>query len=550
MATLTTMMPALRSPSAPAESLLSWTGSGAKTKGQHQLCLTSIGIDEGAGTSRMAIRQKMVQERMDQRKSDDQRGGAQSTPGLLTDTTAQGGQLSGNPGSSRTPLSTSKSPIAVAIEGGRSKKNESGRLDREGLLSDEMLLELFIGRNSKDNFLERIDDEAKLNELLRKRDSLGSSQSCITETGDGCQGDAFGGSEEPDYAATPTAPASPSDLTELLAAIDKVISREHVVEDANYICTFLMENIHMIGDFVDFVPSMQDYPHTPKFVCGNPVLFLYKPFRRQVRKDNMQWVDGAPVLVLLLPKARSMPASSTSDDDGKDAEKRLHFGGREHRVTPRTVLQHGGDHRYLARRYQLIEPKPKAKTSSTSDDDGKDAEKRLHFGGREHRVTPRTVLQHGGDHRYLARRYQLIEPKPKAKTSSTSLFTFGDVLAQVSRESIKSTIESGDQDKKRSFVEAIGHAVFGDTIFGGDTAFNQEARRKYRSPVSLEAKFGKLAVGPQSLQDEAAHGASVEGLVDECLKMVARSWSEPISESVLDELNRALQEIKKANDDQ
>jgi len=51
-------------------------------------------------------------------------------------------------------------------------------------------------------------------------------------------------------------------------------------------------------------------------------------------------------------------------------------------------------------------------------------------------------------------------------------------------------------------------------------------------------------------KDEAAHGASVEGLVDECLKMVARSWSEPISESVLDELNRALQEIKKANDDQ
>jgi len=248
----------------------------------------------------------------------------------------------------------------------------------------------------------------------------------------------------------------------------------------------------MISGHVDFITNMRDYSKTPGFVCGKPVLYLYKPFRRQVRKDNMQWVDGPPVLTLLVPKARSTSASSRSDNDNKDAEKPLHFGGREHRITPRTVLQHGGD-------------------------------------------------QQMG---YSARRYQLVEPKLNAKTSLTPLITLEDVLAQISHESVKSAIESADQDKKRSLVEAVGQAVFGDTVFGGDTTFNPNTRRKCRSQLSLESKFGKLAVSSPSLQEEEDHGASIEGLVDECLKVVARSWSEPISESVLDELNRALQEIK------
>ena len=99
---------------------------------------------------------------------------------------------------------------------------------------------------------------------------------------------------------------------------------------------------------------MVDYPATAKYERGKSVLYFYQPFRRQARKDELHWVQGAQVLTLLVPKANHVEIEA-----GKKQKHAVHFGGREHRITPRTVLQHGADsiNGYTARRYQLVEPK-------------------------------------------------------------------------------------------------------------------------------------------------------------------------------------------------
>jgi hypothetical protein len=54
-------------------------------------------------------------------------------------------------------------------------------------------------------------------------------------------------------------------------------------------------------------------------------LWLYYPRRREARKDEFSWINGAPALCLFVPKVDA--ADAVDKGDGGSRKKGLHFGG-------------------------------------------------------------------------------------------------------------------------------------------------------------------------------------------------------------------------------